>query len=225
MARPTSAQRSTKPLVVAHRAGNDLDALRRAERAGADLVEADVRLFRGRPTVRHLKTIGPIPFYWDRWTLASPFSRYLSVSELLHQADGGTELMLDLKGPRRSLAELVRDELEPYLGERQLTVCARWWPLLDVFEGLPVRRIASVGSDRQLRAFVERFRERGIDGVSVHEKLLDERSVADIRRVTDLVLTWPVNGPDRARALLDIGVTGLISDHLERLTGALTRPG
>lgn len=188
-----------------------------------DLVEADVRLFRGRPEVRHLKTVGPIPLYWDRWTLASPFSRYLSVPALLEHASGETELMLDLKGPRRTLAELVREELEPYLGERRLTVCARWWPLLDVFDGLPVRRIASVGSARQLRAFVERFRERGIDGVSVHERLLDERTVADIRRVTDLVLTWPVNAPERARALLGLGVTGLISDHVDHLTPVLAR--
>jgi glycerophosphoryl diester phosphodiesterase len=207
--------------VVAHRAGNDLDALRRAEHVGADLVEADVRLFRGRPTVRHLKSIGPIPLYWDRWTLASPFSRYLGVSELLGHAGDETRLMFDLKGPRLRLAELVRDELQPHLGRRELTICARSWKLLDVFEGLPVRRVASVGSARQLRAFVERFRERGIDGVSVHERLLNERSVADIRRVTDLVLTWPVNAPDRARALLGIGVSGLISDRFETLSGAL----
>ncbi|MFO7571105.1 MAG: hypothetical protein R6W48_00695 [Gaiellaceae bacterium] len=188
-----------------------------------DLVEADVRLFRRRPTIRHLKTVGPIPLYWDRWTLASPFSRYLGVTELLEHAAEETELMLDLKGPRRRLAELVRDELEPYLGRRSLTVCARSWHLLDVFEGLPVRRVASVGSARQLRAFAERFRERGIDGVSVHARLLDERVVADIRRVTELVLTWPVNAPDRARALVGIGVTGLISDHADHIAPILAR--
>ena len=186
-----------------------------------DLVEADVRLFRGRPTIRHLKTVGPLPLYWDRWSVASPFKRYLSVSELVEHAGEDTELMLDLKGPRVRLAELVRDELRPYLGRRELTVCARFWSLLDVFQGLPVRRIASAGSARQLRALVERFGASGIDGVAVHERLLDERVVADIRRVTDLVLTWPVNAPDRARNLVGIGVTGLISDRVHDIAPAI----
>jgi hypothetical protein len=38
-------------VVVAHRAGNDLARLRRAEELGVDLVEADVRLWRGRAEV------------------------------------------------------------------------------------------------------------------------------------------------------------------------------
>ncbi|HSI97301.1 MAG TPA: glycerophosphodiester phosphodiesterase [Gaiellaceae bacterium] len=203
--------------MVAHRAGNDLGALRRAEELGANLVEADVRLYRGRAVVRHLKTIGPIPLYWDRWTVASPFNRYLRVPELLGQAADETELMLDLKGPRRRLSELVLEELRPYLGQRPLTVCARWWRLLETFEGAPVRRIASVGSARELRAVLRRFAERRIDGVSVHERLLDEATVADIRRVTELVLTWPANVPSRARALLEMGVDGLISDRVDAI--------
>jgi glycerophosphoryl diester phosphodiesterase len=84
-----------------------------------------------------------------------------------------------------------------------------------------VRRIASVGSARQLRALSERFGASGIDGVSVHERLLDERVVADIRRVTDFVLTWPVNAPDRARRLVGIGVTGLISDRVHDIAPGL----
>ena len=35
-------------LLLAHRAGNDLERLRLAESAGADVVEADVHLHRGR---------------------------------------------------------------------------------------------------------------------------------------------------------------------------------
>ena len=46
--------------LVAHRAGNDLALLRRAERVRPRLIEADVHLFRGRLEVRHLKTLGPL---------------------------------------------------------------------------------------------------------------------------------------------------------------------
>jgi glycerophosphoryl diester phosphodiesterase len=198
---------------VAHRAGNGLDKLREAERDGVALVEADVRLFRGRPEVRHLKTIGPLPLYWDRWALASPFRRSLVLSELLRETDAGTELMLDLKGRQPQLADIVRAEIEPYLPGRPFTICARSWRLLDVFDGLPVRRFASAGSRRQVRALLARYADRGVDGVAVHERLLDARAVAELRSITGLVLTWPVNAPSRARELVGMGVDGLISDR------------
>lgn len=209
--------------MIAHRAGNDLDALRRAEALGVDLVEADVRLYRRRAVVRHLKTLGPIPLYWDRWALASPFRRFPSVEDLVRHADERSELMLDLKGPRRRLAELVLEDLRPVLGARPLTVCARSWRLLSTFESLPVRRIASAGSRRELRALLAAFAELRLDGVSVHERLLDETTFADIRRVTELVLTWPANLPARARALVELGVDGLISDRPDAIAPALAR--
>ena len=202
-----------RPFVVAHRAGNCLDRLRDAERLGVALVEADVRLFRGRPEIRHLKTVGPLPLYWDRWELASPFRPRLVLSELLRAGREATGLMLDLKGSRMRLAEKVRAELEPYLPGRRFTVCARSWQLLEAFDGLPVRRIASVGSRRQLRTLLHRLPGAGLDGVSVHERLLDDRVVADLRSVTDVVLTWPVNAPGRARELVRMGIDGLISDR------------
>jgi glycerophosphoryl diester phosphodiesterase len=123
--------------------------------------------------------------------------------------------MLDLKGASTRLAGVVRGELEPYLPGRRFTVCARSWELLEAFEDLPVRRFASVGSRRQVRALVERFGETGLDGVSIHERLLDARVVADLRTVAGLVLTWPVNVPARARELMRLGVDGLISDDAD----------
>ena len=57
-------------ILVAHRAGNDLKRLHEAEALGIAHIEADVRLWRGRLEVRHLKTLGPIPVLWDRWRLA-----------------------------------------------------------------------------------------------------------------------------------------------------------
>jgi len=205
--------RIASPFVVAHRAGNRLDELREAERHAVALVEADVRLFHGRPEIRHLKTVGPLPLYWDRWMLASPFRRSLVLPELLEATAPATELMLDLKGSRPRLAEIVRSEIEAYLPLRRFTICARSWRLLDPFDGLPVRRFASAGSRRQLRGLLERFAGRRVDGVSVHERLLDARAVAELRSVADLVLTWPVNAPSRARELVAMGVDGLISDR------------
>jgi glycerophosphoryl diester phosphodiesterase len=181
-----------------------------------------VRLFRGRAEIRHLKTVGPLPLYWDRWELASPFRTSLLLRQLLEATSPETELMLDLKGRRMGLATLVRQELEAHLPQRRFTVCARSWHLLDAFGDLPVRRVASVGSERQLRALLRGSVGSSLDGISIHERLLDERVVAELREVTGLVLTWPVNVPARARELLGLGVDGLITDRVAHLVPVAT---
>jgi glycerophosphoryl diester phosphodiesterase len=205
--------------VIAHRAGNDLPLLRKAEELGIELVEADVRLWRGRLEVRHLKTLGPIPILWDRWELANPRTPRLPLRDLLDAADARTELLLDLKGRNPRLSELVLAELR---GGRPVTVCARSWRLLGPFAGREdVTVVHSVGSRRELRRLLRRFGDRRLDGVSVHERLLDAPTAAELRRVAGLVMSWPVNSVQRARELTSLGVEGLITDDLA-LAGALT---
>jgi glycerophosphoryl diester phosphodiesterase len=202
--------------VVAHGAGNDLALLRHAEGLGVELVEADVRLWRGRVEVRHLKTLGPIPVLWDKWRLANPFAPRLQLAELLARAAPETHLLLDLKGRNPRLARLVLALLPP---GRRIAVCARSLRLLEPFAGDPdVRRFHSVGSRRQLRRLL-----RGhtvLDGVSVHARLLDERVVSALHERVATVLTWPVNSATRAAELAGLGVQGMISDDPDRLVGA-----
>jgi hypothetical protein len=194
--------------------------LRSAEELGVGLVEADIRLFRGKLEVRHLKTVGPIPILWDRWKVAASWRPRLVLAELLEATAPDTALLLDLKGTRRALSELVLDAIRPHLGSRELTVCARSWPLLAPFADLPVRRVHSVGSRRQLKSLLRRIDEGRLEGVSIHQKLLDSESAATLRGVAELVMTWPVNHPERARELLGLGVDGLITDDARRLAAA-----
>ncbi len=210
------ARRQGFPFFVAHRAGNDLVRLRAAEELGLELVEADVRLFRGRLEVRHLKTLGPIPVLWDRWQLANPFAPRLRLGELLEASGPETELMLDLKGRSPRLAAGVLAALGPMIGSRDVTICARAWSLLEPFEGLPgVRTIHSVGSARQLEALLRLGRRHRLQGISIHERLLTPATFAELRSVTDLVMTWPANAVGRARELVALGVDGLITDRLD----------
>jgi len=200
------------PFVVSHRGGNDISSLGAAEQLGIRVVEADLHLFRRRIEVRHLKTVGPIPLLWDRWTLASPFRRRLRLDELLDRVGPATLLMLDLKGrdPRLShrVLELLRD------GPRPALVCSRSWRLLEPFRGEPeIRVLHSVGSRRQLRALLRRFPARSLQGVSIHAGLLDPAVVAAVRERAEVVFSWPVSTLGRARLLADWGVSGMISDR------------
>lgn len=199
------------PFVVAHRAGNDLTLLREAEQLGVALVEADVRLWYGRLEVRHLKTVGPLPILWDRWQLANPFAPRLELDALLASVGPETGLMLDLKGWNRRLAELVLARLPD---DRPMTISARSRRLLEPFAGREhIRRFQSVGSRRQLQALLRRDDLDELDGISIHERLLDEQVVAELRRSTPCVITWPVNDRGRASELAALGVDGLISDR------------
>lgn len=207
------------PFVVAHRAGNDLALLEAAEAAGVQLVEADVRLFHGRLEVRHLKTVGPLPLFWDTWVLASPFAPRLRLHELLAGAAPGTELMLDLKGRDLRLAHRVRAELEA-TPRRRVTICSRSWRLLEPLAGLDgVRVVHSVGSRRQLRALLQRFPR--VAGISIHKQLLDESTTRLLRARAGVIMTWPVHDAEEARRLLAWGVDGLIADRFEPLAAAL----
>ncbi len=203
--------------LIAHRAGNDLTLLRDATRLGARLVECDLRLFRGRIEVRHLKTVGPIPILWDTWHLANPFKRRLQLHELLDAVGPlGIELMLDLKGRDTRLSERVLAELDSRGVQLPVTVCARSWKLLDAFEDRDdVRTVCSVGSKRGLRRLLARRRDRQLGGVSIHASLLCPKTVAQLRDAAEIVMTWPVNCADRARTLLDWGVHGLITDEAD----------
>jgi len=207
-----------RPFLVAHRAGNRLDDLRDAELLGSALVETDVALYHGRVEVRHLRTFGPLPVLWDRWRLGAPWRPRLLLPDLVDATAPETELMLDLKGSRVRLAEQVREIVRPHLGSRRFTVCARRWKLLEPFEGLPVRRVHSIGTVGELRRFLERFGSERLEGVSVHERLLEPGSVASLRSIAEVVMTWPVNRPGRAKELLGLGVDGLITDDAVALS-------
>jgi glycerophosphoryl diester phosphodiesterase len=211
------------PLILAHRAGNDLAALRTAEALGVDVIEADIRYFRGRLEVRHLKTVGPVRIYWERWRLCRPGAPIIDLETLLRATAPTTRLMLDLKGfdPRLGPAVLAVLDRHP---DARLTLCARHWRHLRGFEGRPnVRLVRSVGNRAQLRAVRRLLSRRPLDGISIHRRLLTPAVVSELRARVPLVLTWPVNSLETADLLAGWGVNGMISDHPHLLgSGAAT---
>jgi glycerophosphoryl diester phosphodiesterase len=207
------------PFIVAHRAGNDLELLRRAEAVSARLIEADVHLHAGRLEVRHLKTLGPL--LWDRWYLAPLGTPRMGLATLLERAGPQTTLMLDLKGVRRSVGRRVRDELIRVAPQARIVVCSRSWRLLEPLREVPgVQIVHSVGSRRQLRALRRRFEGRRLDGISIHRRLLDADTVADLRARAGLVMSWPVSTHEEAQRLAGWGVDGVITERFEELARA-----
>ena len=215
---PLDRHEGSRPLAIAHRAGNALDSLRRAEQAAVDLVEADIWFYRKRLEVRHLKTLGPLPLLWDRWEVRPAPGPRLLLADLLRVADSSTSLMLDLKGRDRRLAVAVADACQQALPGRQVVICARHWPLLDVFGGnSQVRSVHSVGNRRQLAAVLPRLERYPTPAVSVHERLLTQATVAAFKDRGARIVTWPINSATRADEMNALEVDGVISDDLALL--------
>ncbi|UQU66532.1 glycerophosphodiester phosphodiesterase [Couchioplanes caeruleus] len=203
-------------LVVAHRAGNTVDGLRAALASNADLVEADVHLYRGALEMRHSRTLGP-RLYWDR---SSGVTRRRDVvvpelEEILAVADGDPRLLLDLKGRSLAVAARVAETLRARRPGVPVAVCTKEWPMLDAFAGdANVRRILSVANAVQLARLRARLRGERVDGVSIRLRLLTASVVAELRRATDLVLAWPVDSPAALARAERLGVTGVVTKNV-----------
>lgn len=212
-------------LAIAHRAGNSLAGLHTANAMGVDIIECDVHEHRGRLEVRHLKTAGPLPFLWDRWELASASAPRLGLTELLEADRHGTTFMLDIKGRRASTARAVAELLHEGGHHREVLVCGRWWPSVDTLARLPyVRPVLSARNRAELRRLQWRLAaDDGVHGVSVHRSLLDEETVPRLQERVEVVMTWPVNDLAVLEDVLDLGVTGIISDEPEVLAALLAR--
>jgi glycerophosphoryl diester phosphodiesterase len=208
-------------LVIAHRAGNDPARAREACRAGADLVELDVHLRRGRLEVRHRHRAGPL--MWDSEGLGLSLRRHPELEEALEALEGRAEPMIDLKdGPRR-LGEAALAAARRVLGPAPVTLSARRHGLLDPLRDAPgVRLVRSAASPRQVEGLRRLVAQGAAPWVSLRRDRLDRALVTELRRGAQ-VMTWPVEDARDAALLTGWGVNGLICDDLA-LVAAL-RPG
>jgi glycerophosphoryl diester phosphodiesterase len=197
---------------VAHRAGNETRLISPAIGI-ADAVELDVHLFRGRLEVRHAKVVWPFRRYWERWRWV-PDPGWHELHEINAASPAGIHLWVDVKGVSRRVTRRVLAEVG---NRRPLTLsCRSWWALQPAERLAGVRTLRSVGSARQ-RWLVQRLPVGACDGVVMHERLADPRSVAALRRRYATVVVWAIEDLDRAQAVIVAGVDGIIADDLALL--------
>ena len=202
---------ASSALLVAHRSGNTVETAHRDEDR-ADVIELDVHVHRGRVVVRHEKVLRPTSRLWERWYLLPAGTPVPTIDEVLDVLDENTPLLLDLKCFTRRAGRRIRRAVP---GRRPLIVSCRTWWVLGAFGDRPdTTLLRSCGSDRQLRLATWWPGLGPRRGLVVHQRLLDPDVVRDLRRRTPEVFTWAVTTRDRARELVEAGVTGLIVDDL-----------
>lgn len=198
--------------IIAHRYGNTAEKLASVEGI-ADLIELDVHHRRGRVEVRHAKRLWFTGRHWERWYLVPAGARYPELGAIVAAADAGTRFWIDCKGPDPRLAAAIQQVIAP---GRPLTVSSKAWWVLHRFAGRARTRIIRSAGNRfelfVLRRVPSRVR---IDGVVVHERLLDRRTLSALQERFGQVFTWAVADRARAEALRDGGISGVILDDLD----------
>ena len=203
-------------LAVAHRRGNEVLTLREAALLGADVIEGDVHLHRGRLEVRHQKSMGPLPWFWEKWKVFPPTIPRPPLEELLEGRPAGATLMLDLKGIGRVGAK-ARVALAEHPPHEPFLVCARWWPSLRHFRDHEAARIVlSARGPLALRRILQKVRDGHRPyGVSVHLETLTPESVKELQSYGVLVLSWPVDDAASLARARELGIDGAITKDLE----------
>ena len=211
-------------LAVAHRAGNDLALLREAAEFGADVVEADVHLHRGRLEVRHTKSFGT-PWLYDAGRFHPADLPRLQLIELLDALPPALPVMLDLKGVGRAGAEVAR-AVHAYGPTHPLWVCARWWPSVLPFHEAPWARVLLSARGRTELARLRRRLLLGRGelpfGCSVHLSLLRPELVHQLQAHGLTVLTWPVDDAAALARARSLGVDGAITKDLTVLRAVVS---
>lgn len=214
-------------LTVAHRAANNPATLRSALDAGIDLIEADVRYFKGVPEVRHFKSLGTHLLWEPGEVVPRRNIEVPTLADLLESVgDQKNRLLLDLKGFRPGLGPAVAGVLAELAPDIPMAIATPHWWMFKSFADLPhARPILTAGS----WPMVERLREvlrkgrpawpnqRLVMGCAVHRTLLTEAIVTEMRAHVPHVLTWPVDTPEHLAEARSLDVTGIISQDISLL--------
>jgi glycerophosphoryl diester phosphodiesterase len=196
---------------IAHRAGNDPEALRRAEPV-ADVVEVDVHAGSGgRLEVRHAKRLWMTRRLWERWFLLPADTAVPTLAQIIDAADPATPLWIDLKGHTRRFSKRTLSILG---ARRPLIVSTKSWWLLRTFAPIDgIRTIRSAGNRLELALLTWLPWWANTDGVVVHHRLLGDAVIERLTR-RGLVFTWAVDDVESIERLARLGVDGVILDDL-----------
>lgn len=205
---------------IAHRGGNDRQALRLAVDAGVDWLEIDLWYSYGRLIARHEWGFGRLPIVYDNWRLHILPHWPIDLEEIIRLTEGGPRLFIDLKGRHRRLPKAIVSMLRKYGATDRAAVCGQHWPPLDAIAAAEprIQVFHSFGRPEQLDTYTARLdREPRAAGVSVARWLLTPELIERFHRRDLRVFAWTVNEHELARRLAHWGVDGIISDQLDLL--------
>lgn len=193
---------------VGHNSGDTVASARMALRHGADAVEIDVIAMNDRLYAGH-----SLPAR----SLSRRLYRGPTLAEVWKVAEDASVIKLDLKRSSSQDLQALLTFLSEHKDGREVVAASADPAVLRVFaQELPaVRRFLSVPN----RQAFERLQDDPalvalLDGVTIHEALLDEATMGWLRARGLRVIAWTVNDIARLNALVRLGVDGITTDNL-----------
>jgi glycerophosphoryl diester phosphodiesterase len=213
----------------AHAPENTLEAFRLAGRLGATGLESDVwRTADGEAVLDHDGVVGGV---FRRRRVAEVARDELpehipTLSELYEAVGGELDLSLDVKDA--DAVDAVLDAAAAAGASARLWLCH---PELDVLaswreRSTPVRLVHSTRLaqlERGQEHHAARLRELGVDAINLHHSEWTAGSVALYHRFGRYCLGWDAQQPRVIVSLLDMGIDGVFSDHVDRMVDAAQR--
>jgi glycerophosphoryl diester phosphodiesterase len=207
---------------ILHAAGNYRALHPLAEHPAVDAIEADVWVRSGRVVAHHERPLGAIPLMLHRRGLRPLRRNPVRLEELLEAVAGGASLVLDVRSWFGDPAPDVARELLAAPDRSHIFVTCESWGVADRLRAwLPDVHVAySVRSERQLRTYVAGRLDGSteVTGVAVRHTLLrSANEVESLRRLSGRVVAWTVDDVDRGLELVEWGLDGIVSNHLQVL--------
>lgn len=210
----------------AHAPDNTLEAFALAAKLGATGMESDVWVTRdGLAVLDHDGTVGRFPRKQDisEVNRADLPEHIPSLAEFYDQMGPGWPLSLDVKDP--ASFEAVVGEARNAGAEDHLWLChPEYLQLVEWREHTSAKLVDSTRFSR-IKEGPERraatLRDLGIDAVNLRHSDWTGGRIAVFHRFDRLALGWDAQQPREIANLLDSGIDGVFSDHVDRLAGAL----
>ncbi|MCL6643972.1 MAG: glycerophosphodiester phosphodiesterase [Dehalococcoidia bacterium] len=213
-----------RPVLIAHGGGNTPSAAAAALAAGADLLEVDLWLHRGRFEARHERRIRFFPFLVETWYLKRLPSAHFGLEQLLElAATAGAGVLLDLKDGGRDAAPALRDLLAAPGPRPPVVASSQSWNILralsEAVPALPLLYSIDVRAKLDLFLAVAE-RDPLPRGISCRHTLLARPVVEQLRAAGLAVVAWTVDDLERARELADWGVDGITTHRVAEFRDA-----
>lgn len=204
-----------KPFASAHRGGNSRSSALKAIQAGADLLETDIWLHKGRLELRHKRTLGSIPILWERWSIAPGWTKRYELRDLLHDTPEDVMLFLDFKGKSLELGPEVLKELRRSAPQRMVSICGRNYPQLQIIADEPnILCFYSVGEESEWEGAKELIAASNHPALSLDASLATPERMEWISGIGGTVVCWNVRSAEHMEELRALGVDGFTTDQL-----------
>lgn len=201
-----------RPLAIAHRGGNSLREATEAIQLGADMLETDIWLSRGKLQIRHKHRLGPI--LWERWSLGRGWGPQLELRDILRDTPDDALLFLDLKGRELDLGPAILQELQETAPNRLIAACGRNYRQLDPLMNHPnVVLFYSVGEEKEWANAWPRLEAMDYPALSLRFPLATDPVLDRLHEMQATVVCWGVQTFAQLELLDDMGLDGATTDN------------